>query len=138
VHGHDDGAKHELDRFLAEIGLEPVILDRHPDQGQTILEKFEKHSSVGYAIALLTPDDSTQPDGAGARVEQRARQNVIFELGFFLGELGRRRVCCLYRRGVTLPSDIHGLIYKEFRDHVSEVKWDLIKELRAAGYKIAL
>ncbi|HEX8239719.1 MAG TPA: TIR domain-containing protein [Allosphingosinicella sp.] len=142
VHGHDDRAKHELEHFLSEIGLEPVILDRHPDRGRTILEKFEKHSSegVGFAIALLTPDDAVQAEEgtADAHVERRARQNVIFELGFFLGKLGRERVCCLFRKGVTLPSDIHGLIYKEFREHVGEVKWDIIKELRAAGYKVTV
>jgi predicted nucleotide-binding protein len=140
VHGHDRAAKAELEHFLSEIGLEPVVLDRHPDRGLTILEKFEKHASVGYAIVLLTPDDAAQPadSGTGAPLEYRARQNVIFELGFFLGKLDRDRVCCLFRKGVTLPSDILGLVYKEYREHIGEVKWELVKELRAAGYKVSL
>lgn len=57
VHGHDHVAKNELERYLQELGLEPIILHRQADEGRTILEKFEKHSDVGYAFVLLTPDD---------------------------------------------------------------------------------
>ncbi|HYI39449.1 MAG TPA: TIR domain-containing protein [Allosphingosinicella sp.] len=139
IHGHDRAAKTELELFLNEIGLEPVVLHRQADQGLTIIEKFEKHSCVDYAVALLTPDDRVAPSddsGNQGAAEYRARQNVIFELGFFLGKLGRKRVCCIYRRGVTPPSDIAGLIYKEYREHVEDVKWELLKELRSAGYKV--
>jgi predicted nucleotide-binding protein len=139
VHGHERAAKTELELFLGEIGLEPVVLHRQADRGLTIIEKFEKHSCVDYAIVLMTPDDQVMPsDNSGntAHPEFRARQNVIFELGFFVGKLGRERVCCIYRRGVTPPSDIAGLVYKEYREHVEDVKWELIKELRSAGYKV--
>ena len=57
VHGHDEKAKHELEIFLAELGLEPVVLNRQADEGNTVIEKFEKHSYVGYAFILLTPDE---------------------------------------------------------------------------------
>jgi predicted nucleotide-binding protein len=87
VHGHDDALKTDVERFLHEIGLEPVVLHRQPDQGRTIIEKFEMHSDVGYALILLTPDDiafdkSEQhlPDDQ-RHLEARARPNVIFELG---------------------------------------------------------
>lgn len=140
VHGHDHAAKAELEIFLREIGLEPIVLHREADEGLTIIEKFEKHSNVGYALVLLTPDDTVQPsvrgEAAKEPVEYRARQNVIFEFGFFVAKLGRSRVCCIYRRNVTPPSDISGLIYKQFREHIDEIKYELLKELRKAGYEV--
>jgi predicted nucleotide-binding protein len=142
VHGHDEAAKASLEVFLTEIGLEPVVLHRKPDEGQTIIEKFEAHSDVGYAFVLLTPDDVAYPASDDAapeeerRKEFRARPNVIFELGFFVGRLGRPRVCCLYKGSVLLPSDISGILYKKFTNSVEEVAYGIIKELKAVGYKL--
>jgi predicted nucleotide-binding protein len=138
VHGHEHVAKAELELFLKEIGLDPIVLHRQIDKGLTIIEKFEKYSCVDYAIVLLTPDDSvsTGKEGDTGYTEFRARQNVIFELGFFIGKLGRERVCCIYKRGVTPPSDTSGIVYKEYREHVDDVKWEIIKELRGAGYRV--
>ena len=94
VHGRDEGARESVARFLEKVGLEPVILSELPSKGQTIIEKFESNSDVGFALALLTPDDigSLKDDDDQS---PRARQNVIFELGFFIGKLGRARVCAL-------------------------------------------
>lgn len=140
VHGHNHEAKNELELFLKELGLKPIVLQREADEGQTIIEKFERYSKVGYAIILLTPDDvvtsSELSDDSKKNVERRARQNVIFEFGYFVGRLGRNRVCCLYQEGVTLPSNVHGFIYKSFKNQIDEVKYALIKELRAADYQL--
>ena len=144
VHGHDSGLKTDLELFLKGVGLDPVVLHREPDQGATLLEKFEKHSDVGYAFVLLTPDEVaftanqlSLPESE-RKLEKRARPNVIFEFGFFVGRLGRSRVCCLYKGDVTLPSDLNGLVYKKVSDSVESLGFNLIKELRAAGYAIAL
>lgn len=137
VHGHNHEAKNELELFLKELGLNPIVLHRKVDEGQTIIEKFEKYSNVGYAIILLTPDDTVASSGKTAE-EKRARQNVIFEFGFFAGRLRRNRVCCLYQENVSLPSDLSGLIYKPFKNHIEEIKFALIKELKAAGYQVSL
>ena len=69
-------------------------------------------------------------------MEERARPNVIFEFGFFVGRLGRSRVCCLYKGNVALPSDLNGLVYKKVTNSVEDQGFSLIKELRAAGYAI--
>ena len=120
VHGHDEVAKTSLEVFLNEVGLEPVVLHRQADEGQTIIEKFEKHSDVGYAFILLTPDEcaylSVESDTAEEKrnIEFRARPNVIFEFGYFVGKLGRSRVCCLHTGSVSLPSDVSGMIYKGY------------------------
>lgn len=142
VHGHNHEAKNELELFLKELGLKPIVLHREADEGQTIIEKFERHSNVGFALVLLTPDDTVvQPQaGSGTQegVERRARQNVIFEFGYFVGRLGRNRVCCIHQQPVTLPSDLSGLIYKPFKAHIEEVKFAVMKELKAAGYQVSL
>lgn len=142
VHGHDHASKNETEIFLQEIGLEPVVLHRQADEGKTIIEKFEHYSSVGYAVVLLTPDDeliaSRDHKGQVEDVVMRARPNVVFELGYFVGQLGRDRVCCVVQSDVSLYSDISGLIYKQFENSIEEVKYTLVKELRKAGYEANL
>ena len=139
VHGHDERAKHELEILLAEFGLESIVLHRQADQGLTLTEKFEKYSDVGYAFILLTPDDigyaapeEKKPD-ADRMKELRARQNVIFECGFFVAKLSRANVCCLYTGGVSLPSDVQ-MVYKAFNKHVEEAAHSIRKDLQAQGF----
>lgn len=144
VHGHDYALKTEVESFLIDIGLEPIVLHKKPDEGQTIIEKFEKHSDVGYAFILLTPDEiaytieQDKLNDAERNKEKRARPNVIFEFGYFVGKLGRNRVCCLYKGEVELPSDLGGLLYKKIDDKVNAQAYDIIKELKAAGYQIKI
>jgi len=99
VHGHDEGIKNTVARFLEHLDLNPIILHEQPNKGRTIIEKFENYSNVSFAVIILTPDDIVLDVGQNEQ-KQRARQNVIFELGFFLGKLGRNRVCALYKEGV--------------------------------------
>jgi predicted nucleotide-binding protein len=144
VHGHDHNLKTEVENFLHTLGLEPIILHKKPDEGQTIIEKFEKYSDVGYAFVLLTPDeiaytiDQVNLLDESRKKESRTRQNVIFEFGYFVGKLGRKRVCCLYRKDVSLPSDLNGLIYKNIATNIESEGFTLIKELKAAGYKLQI
>jgi predicted nucleotide-binding protein len=134
VHGHDDGAREAVARFLERIGLEAIILQEHPDQGRTIIEKFESYASqVGFAVVLLTPDDLGGLAAASMQVS-RARQNVIFELGYFVGKLGRGRACLLRKGDVEIPSDLYGVIYTDL-DTAGGWKLKLAKELKAAGLK---
>ena len=142
VHGHDSELKNDIDIFLRDIGLEPIILHRQADEGLTIIEKFEKHSEVSYAFILLTPDDvgmtvaQYENKDEKKNYELRARQNVIFEFGYFAAKLGRRNVCCIYKDGVTLPNDISGLLYKKVTDTIDSIGYEIIKELKAIGLKI--
>lgn len=143
VHGRDEVAKTTLELFILEMGLEPVVLHRQADEGLTLIEKFEKHSDVGYAFILLTPDEvaylSTEDELADSerKKERRARPNVIFEFGFFVGKLGRAKVCCLYTGEVTLPSDLNGLVYKRYVANVEEVGISIQRDLKAAGYTLS-
>ncbi|MGF6162721.1 putative nucleotide-binding protein [Pseudomonas sp. 2725] len=131
VHGHDEAALQGLARFLEKLGLEAIILKEQPDQGRTIIEKFEETADdIGFAVVLLTPDDL----GASVKAETsdaRARQNVIFELGYFAAKLGRGRVCLLRKGHVEIPSDLYGVIYTDM-DPADGWKAKLVGELKAA------
>ncbi len=144
VHGHDQSLKTDVERFLHEVGLTPVVLHREADEGATIIEKFEKHSDVGFAFILLTPDeisytaDQINTADSEREIEYRARPNVIFEFGYFVAKLGRNRVCCLHKGDVVVPSDLSGLIYKKVGESLDTQAYAIIKELKSAGYKINL
>ena len=132
VHGHDEGAREAVARFLTDIDFQPIILHEQASQNRTVIEKVEHHGDVGFAVVLLTPDDvGGSRDG---EQQPRARQNVILELGYFIGRLGRERVCAL-KRELEIPSDFGGVVYETF-DASRGWKQALGKELSAAGYEI--
>jgi predicted nucleotide-binding protein len=132
VHGHDDAFKREVADVLRRAGLNPVILHEQPSGGKTIIEKFEKHGSgAGFAVVLLTPDDVGGP--SPEQLRPRTRQNVIGEMFWFAGKLGRSRVCALRKGDVEVPTDFAGVIYTTVDDR-GAWKTDLLKELSAAGY----
>jgi predicted nucleotide-binding protein len=142
VHGHDTELKTDVELFLRRINLEPIVLHRQLDEGLTVIEKFEKHSDVVYALILLTPDDigfpvsETEKPEEERLIEYRARQNVIFEFGYFVGKLSRKNVCCIYKSGVQLPSDLNGLIYKQVNKSIEEVGLFVMKELKNVGLDV--
>jgi predicted nucleotide-binding protein len=138
VHGHDTEVKEKVARFAEHLGLEPIILHEQPSSGRTTIEKFEVYADVGFAVVLLTPDDigGTSASKPG-ELKGRARQNVILELGYFLGKLSRRRVCALYKSGVEIPSDYQGVLYVEL-DSAGAWRTKLAQELVEAGFSIRL
>ncbi|MBV9545362.1 MAG: nucleotide-binding protein [Chloroflexi bacterium] len=114
VHGHDHATRDAVARFVEHVGLVPVILEEQADAGLTVIEKFERDAAkVAAAIVLLTPDDVGGPKVTGAS-NPRARQNVIFELGYFAGRLGRKRVCAITNGDIEKPSDYTGMIYTPY------------------------
>jgi predicted nucleotide-binding protein len=141
VYGHDNTARLELEGLLIRLGLQPIILDRRPDMGRTIIEKFEAESKgVQYAFVLLTPDDEyvlIDEDTNEKKKVKRARQNVVFELGFFIGFLERDRVCAIIKKGVEIPSDVSGVLYKSFTNSINELYEEIRKELKTAGYSLS-
>lgn len=134
VHGHDNGAKQEVARFLEKLGLEPIILHEQTSGQKTIIEKIEEFAGqVGFGIILYTACDVGGKDKDS--LQSRARQNVVFEHGYLIGLLGRNRVCPLVKGNVETPGDISGVVYTPMDDAGS---WHLplAKELKAAGYEI--
>jgi predicted nucleotide-binding protein len=165
VHGHNEKIKTEVDKFLRSLKLDPIILHKQANLGKTIIEKVEHYSNVGFAVILLTRDDrgakhidylqeikdpsiikSHQDleyekeyawDHFIEALEYRARQNVIFEFGYFIGKLGRNKVAALCEEGIERPSDIDGLVYIPLDDKGEWMK-ELENEIKAVGIKTGL
>ena len=155
VHGRNHEPMKELKTMLYDFGLNPIVLHEKATGGLTLAEKLERYSKdVGYAFVILTPDDvgafrskfvDVHPQVLSKRslkairdLKLRARQNVIFEMGYFWGLLKRQKVCCLLKGDVEKPSDIEGILYVPFKDSVEEVRFKIFKELTEAGYEIKL
>lgn len=145
VHGRDEAAKHAVARFLeTRVGLDVVILSERPNKGRSILTKFQEESGgTAFAVILMTPDDlghlrhELLPPGSPAPVAMmRPRQNVIFEMGFFIGQLGVERVCALVPPGVEYPSDYDGIVYVPF-DDAEGWQRKLVTELHAANVPVS-
>jgi hypothetical protein len=140
VHGHDDLMKQVVARILSRLELEPIILHEQANEGKTIIEKFEKYAEAGFAVVLLSGDDMAYPssvDRKKAKPRPRARQNVIMELGFFMGSLGRGNVFPLYKPSpdFELPSDYQGIIYTIY-DEAGAWQNKLVLELKTAKYHV--
>lgn len=135
VHGRDDASKEAVARFLASLGIEPIVLHEQASGGRTIIEKLEHYGSVPFAVVLLTPDDEGRLAGSDDAYTRRARQNVLLELGFFVGKLGRKNVCALCKHPVDVPSDWEGVVWVQM-DVYDGWKIRLAKELKAAGFVV--
>ena len=166
VHGRDHEPMKELKTMLYEFGLDPIVLHEQASGGLTLAEKLERYAGkVGFTFVILTPDDvggqkedirkklgadlpflqrpvvllgPSVVDNILKNFEPRARQNVIFEMGYFWGMLERKRVCCLLKGNVEKPSDIEGIVYIPFKESVEEIRFKVMKELKEAGYEIKI
>lgn len=138
VHGHDEHAREAVARLINEQGLKSIILHEQANSGQTIIEKFEKESEdTAFAVILLTPDDFGGSQKSPNIQNARARQNVILELGYFIGKLGRNRVCALRKGNIENPSDYSGVLYIDM-DSSDSWKYKLAKEMKNAGLSVDL
>ena len=135
VHGHDEGTRESVCRFLERLELHSLVLHEQASKGMTIIVKIEAHSEVEFAIVLMTADDVGAPRGSAGDLKPRSRQNVVLELGYFLAKVGRSRVCALYQAGVELPSDFAGVAYVPLEGHW---QFALAKEIRAVGIEVDL
>ena len=137
VHGRDNELKETVARFIEKIDLSPILLHEQSNKGKTIIEKFEECSDVGFAVVLMTPDDIGYNTQTPDEKKSRARQNVVFELGYFIGKLGRTRVAAIVKGDIEIPTDISGVVYIGV-DGGGAWKFALAKEIKAAGYNIDL
>jgi len=137
VHGHDESAKESVARFIDKLGLRAIILQEQPKGGRTIIEQLEEHSDVGFAVVLMTPDDVGVSISETEEAKLRARQNVIFEFGYFLGKLERSKVRILRKGDVEIPSDLQGVLYIPM-DSAGAWRMELAKEIKNAGIDVDL
>jgi len=135
VHGHNDALTYELSHYLQKVGLDVIIFREEVKRSQTVPEKlFDLAKKAGFAVALLTADDVGSEKGA-LSWQPRARQNVVFEMGLFIGMLGRQKVCAVYEPGIEWPSDLQGTqSVKYVKD--GTWKYDVAREIDATGITV--
>lgn len=135
VHGHDETAKIKVARFLEKLDIQPIILHEQASAGNTIIEKIEEYSNVGFGIILYTSCDVGGKHGNPPILNARARQNVVFEHGYLMGKIGRDKVCALVKGSIETPNDISGVVYVPMDDSDA---WhiQIAKELKRSGYSV--
>lgn len=134
VHGHGD-LNQKVARFLEKQGLEAIILQEKPNSGDTIIEKIEHNTDVGYAVVLYTGCDEGKEKNE-TELKPRARQNVVFEHGYMMCKLGRNKVCALFEKDVEFPSDVSSILHYSLEDSGWELK--LAKEMKEQGMDVDL
>ena len=141
VHGRDHDTRNEVQRVLHSLSIPTIVLEKEGDAGQTVIQKFEREAArCEYAIIIASPDDEgrlrtkARKTAAADGPRPRARQNVVLELGYFLGRLGRDKVFMLHTGNIEQPSDLAGIIYQP-----GNINWQqkLVRELRDAGFLIS-
>ena len=142
VHGRDHDTRNEVQRVLHSLSIPTIVLEKEGDAGQTVIQKFEREAArCEYAIIIASPDDegrlrtkARKTAAAADGPRPRARQNVVLELGYFLGRLGRDKVFMLHTGNIEQPSDLAGIIYQP-----GNINWQqkLVRELRDAGFLIS-
>lgn len=136
VHGHDNEMLQSVARFVEKMGLIPIILHEQANEGRTIIEKFEDYSDVPFAIVLFSPDDLGKAK-SDSSLRPRPRQNVVFELGFFIGKLGRKNAVVLHNvvQDFEMLSDFQGVLFHPYQDG-----WELsiAREMKSAGMNVDL
>lgn len=131
VHGHNGEFREAVARLIEKQNIEAIILSEQANNGKTIIEKIEEYSDVGAAICLFTADDTGKANSS-EDYRNRARQNVIFEAGYFMGKLSRKNVIILSEKNLELPSDMQGIVY------IDSNSWQLtlLQNLKSIGFNI--
>lgn len=134
VHGHDEHLLVEVENLCRKLNLEPIVLKDQSNGGATIIEKLEKYSDVSYAIVLYTECDEGRRVGTEV-VRKRARQNVIFEHGYFIGALGRHKVSSIIKGDIEIQGDVNGVVYIKYSQ---DWKYQISREMKESGLPVDL
>jgi predicted nucleotide-binding protein len=132
VHGQDNEMKSDVTQTLQKLDLDPIILHEQPDSTQTLTD----YQHVSFAVVLLSPDELAYPkEKTSDEAKYRANQNIIFELGYFLGRLGKQNVVAIYRKNKDFetPNNINGVVWIEYK---TGWYFELIKQLQANNYDV--
>ena len=136
IHGHDNEMKSDVTQTLQKLDLDPIILHEKPNSEQTLIEKISDYAHVSFAVVLLSPDDLAYPEEkTPEEAKYRAKQNVIFELGYFLGLLGKQNVIAIYRKkkDFEIPNNYNGVLWIEYK---TGWYFELIRELQATNFDV--
>lgn len=110
-----------------DIRLETRELAQEPNGGDTVGAKLERVAAVCDSAVIVMTGDDLDAEGLA-----RARENVMHEIGYFQGRLGAKRVCLLHEEGVSIPSNLAGIVYVPFpKGHITSALATLRRELEA-------
>jgi predicted nucleotide-binding protein len=139
VCGADDEMKQALTEALTKLSLIPLVMCEEPSQGKKIVENFNRdYADVTFAVVLLSPDDfAYAKNEAATKRKLRPQQDVVFELGFLLGKLGKGNVLIFFRecQNFEIPTDFEGIKVTAFDDRDSW-KLALIREVSNCGLAV--
>lgn len=139
IHGREHRHRKRVVGLLESLGVRPTYLEGEPLNGQVIIESIEKHAEQSvFAISLFSGDDVGRLSSQARGLRKRARQNVVFETGIFIGKLSRRRVVILREDDVEVPSDLHGVLTLNLSADDATLKLRLIQEFQAAGVSLQI
>jgi predicted nucleotide-binding protein len=128
----DEATASAIIRFLRSLGLDVITVADIPSHGRTLVEKFEHLVDSSVAAVVIIG-----PQGDPYHIRSGRRENVVFELGYLMGKLGRERVVVIVTKGAELPSDLAGLGYLIIDPHTPNVlEADLRKWARASGLQV--
>lgn len=136
VHGHNNEIKECVARVVTKLKLNPIILHENPNSGNTIIEKFEEFASKASFAIIILSDDDTGKSNSETDYNSRARQNVILEMGYFMGKLGRNRVFILKNGNIEEPSDVIGIVYNNYDSCEGVWRNSLVREMKKAGLNV--
>lgn len=141
VYGHDETSRDQLELILNKMDIDHFILAKSSGQGLTLIEALESQVGINgtahAGIVLLTPDDNgfAKRDGTD-KAKDRARQNVVLEMGMLIAKFGRSHTIILVKGDLERPSDTDGIIYHGFQKHVKEIAVKLAERLEGCGFVI--
>lgn len=106
THGRSSDWREVQSHIERDVELATMELAQEPNSGMTVIEKLiDGASRCDSAVIVMTGDDLTS-DG-----QPRSRENVMHEIGYFQGKYGRAKVCLLHEEGVSIPTNLSGVVY---------------------------
>ena len=139
IHGLDEKMNAPMIEFLISLGLEPILMRDKENSAKPIAVKFTQYNDIDFALAILSGDDFVyrKENGKPQSSHLKADQGVVFELGFWLGKLGRDRVIAFYydQKNFRCPTEFFDLRYVPF-DKNGGWHWELVERLNQCNFKI--
>ncbi|MDY7093442.1 MAG: nucleotide-binding protein [Acidobacteriota bacterium] len=139
VHGHGCSFVEPVVKYLRSLGLYPILLHDASRTDRSLVERFENFGSKAYALFLVSEEAgvATQVSkGASSKgTVRRPDPQLIFQLGYLVGKLGRRFVSVIHEEDLDVPAELSSLLAIPL-DQIGMWKYGLIRDLEAAGFDL--
>ena len=135
VYGRDENLLNEVKLLVTQLGLKPILISNEPDKGRSIFGKIKDSvNKCCYSIVLWTPDDVGSLATETEKIQFRARENVLIELGYVVAKLGEENVTIIKKGNPNIPTDIQGLALilreeSEWKNHLYKNLKEVFKDI---------